>query len=105
MKNVLKNAFPEEKERFEKKGNRNTNTICLYFDYKTMGNGYCENYFKNKPGNARGCDNSKNAGFDERRPHVQLVLEFNYFRAHASHTTSCSYMSAMSIAGAVNLRG
>jgi len=31
---------------------------------------------------------------DIDRPHVQFVLQFNYFRAHATRTTSCSFTGA-----------
>lgn len=52
-------------------------------------------------------NNSKNAGFDRKMSiDAKLVLEFNYFRAHASPATSLFVCGrAMSIAGAVNLRG
>jgi len=43
---------------------------------------------------------------DIDRLYAKLVLEFNYFRAHASRATSLFVCGrAMSIAGAVNLRG
>jgi len=48
-------------------------------------------------GKAPGFDNSKNTDFDERYrlgARVTRSLEFNYFHAYASRTTSCSFTGA-----------
>lgn len=71
-------------------------------NYKTMGIMVTESYFI--AGKRYGLLKMQALTKDVNRTHLQLVLEFNYFRAHASRTTSCSFTSAaMSIV--VNLRG